>query len=229
MEDSSTFVDDRDYQKIVQLTRQAAERHHWKAMLNLASLYVEGRDRPNGDDEAMMLVSDAMELGVPAAYDRMGTYYLNGTGVFGNVDRAFAFFQRAAAMGNPHAMSTTRGHSAMTCLVTHSTSTPTAASPTSTQGITVCRAHAWHAPQCKAAGDLSAPCHRAPCAKAGKHTEACRRPGAPSALSPDGERTIHKPPPGAPPCTHKPCPSMYSTPTHKPTPPSAHWEKRGSM
>jgi TPR repeat protein len=104
MEDSSTFVDERDYKKIVQLTRQAAERHHWKAMLNLASLYVEGRDRPNGDDEAMMLVSDAMELGVPAAYDRMGTYYLNSTGVFGNVERAYAFFQRAAAMGNPHAM-----------------------------------------------------------------------------------------------------------------------------
>lgn len=104
MEDSSTFVDRRDYKKIVQLTRQAVERHHWKAMLNLASLYIEGRDPPNGEQEAVLLISQAMELGVPAAFDRMGTYYLNGTGVPGSVDRAYAFFQKAAQMGNPHAM-----------------------------------------------------------------------------------------------------------------------------
>jgi hypothetical protein len=104
MEDPFTFVDNRDYNKIVQLTRQAAERHHWKAMLNLASLYVEKHDPPNGEDAALMLVSQAMELGVPAAYDRMGTYYLNGTGVNGSADRAYAFFQKAAAMGNPQAM-----------------------------------------------------------------------------------------------------------------------------
>jgi hypothetical protein len=104
LEDRTTFIDDRDYKKIVQLTRQAAERHHWKAMLNLASLYVEGLDPPNGEDAAMRLVSQAVELGIPAAYDRMGTYYLNGTGVFGNTDRAYAFFQKAAQMGNPQAM-----------------------------------------------------------------------------------------------------------------------------
>lgn len=104
MEDGSIYVDDVDYKKVVQLTRQAAERRHWKAMLNLASLYVEKRDPPHGETEAVALVSEAMELGVPAAYDRMGTYYLNGTGVNGNVDRAYAFFQKAASMGNPQAM-----------------------------------------------------------------------------------------------------------------------------
>jgi len=104
LEDPFTFVDDVDYKKVVQLTRQAAERHHWKAMLNLASLYVEGRDPPNGEDAALALVSEAVELGIPAAYDRMGTYFLNGTGLFVNADRAYAFFQKAAAMGNPQAM-----------------------------------------------------------------------------------------------------------------------------
>jgi hypothetical protein len=104
LEDSSIFIDDRDHKKIVQLTRQAAERHHWKAMLNLASLYVEGRDPPNSEHEALMLVSQAIELGVPAAYDRMGTYYLNGTGVHVDATRAYAFFQKAAEMGNPQAM-----------------------------------------------------------------------------------------------------------------------------
>lgn len=104
LEDSSIYIDNRDYKKIVQLTRQAAERHHWKAMLNLASLYVEGRDPPNGESEAVALVSQGLDLGIPAAFDRMGTYYRNGTGVNGDTDRAYAFFQKAAAMGNPQAM-----------------------------------------------------------------------------------------------------------------------------
>ena len=104
LEDRTTFYEDREYKKIVQLTRQAAERHHWKAMLNLASLYVEGRDPPHGESEAVALVSQAIELGIPAAYDRMGTYYLNGTGVRGDPDRAYAFFQKAAQMGNPQSM-----------------------------------------------------------------------------------------------------------------------------
>lgn len=104
MEDGFVHVDDVDYKKVVRLTRQAAERQHWKAMLNLASLYVERRDPPNGENEAVALVSAAIDLGVPAAYDRMGTYYLNGTGVRGDPDRAYAFFQKAAQMGNPQAM-----------------------------------------------------------------------------------------------------------------------------
>ena len=104
LEDPLIFDDNIDYKKVVQLTRQAAERHHWKAMLNLASLYVERRDPPNGESEAVALVSQALDLGIPAAYDRMGTYYLNGTGVNANTDRAYAFFQKAAQMGNPQAM-----------------------------------------------------------------------------------------------------------------------------
>lgn len=104
LEDRTVLVEEPDYKQVVQLTRQAAERHHWKAMLNLASLYIEKRDPPHGATEAVALVSEAMELGVPAAYDRMGTYYLNATGVNGNPDQAYAFFQKAAAMGSPHAM-----------------------------------------------------------------------------------------------------------------------------
>ena len=104
MEDPEIFVEDRDYKKIVDLTRQAAERLHWKAMLNLASLYVEGRDPLYGEEEAVQLVEKAMRLGVPAAYDRMGTYYANGTGVNGDITRAYAFWQKAAQMGNPQAM-----------------------------------------------------------------------------------------------------------------------------
>jgi hypothetical protein len=104
LEGPETIEDYRDYNRIVQLTRQAAERRHWKAMLNLASLYLEKRDRQHGVEDAVQLVEQAMRLGVPAAYDRMGTYYMNGTGVSGDVTRAYAFWQKAAQMGNPHAM-----------------------------------------------------------------------------------------------------------------------------
>src|SRR5471032_2187042 len=104
LEDPEIFVEDRDYKKIVDLTRQAAERLHWKAMLNLASLYVEGRDPLYGEEEAVLLVEKAIRLGIPAAYDRMWTYYANGTGVAGDTTRAYAFWQKAAQMGNPQAL-----------------------------------------------------------------------------------------------------------------------------
>jgi hypothetical protein len=104
LEDPDTWEEDRDYKKIVQLTRQAVERRHWKAMLNLASLYLEKRDPPHGEDDALALVEQAMQLGIPAAYDRMGTYYKRGIGVPGDPTKAFAFWQKAAEMGNPQAM-----------------------------------------------------------------------------------------------------------------------------
>lgn len=104
LEDPSIYVDDRDYNRIIELTRKAAERHHWKAMLNLASLYVEKRDSQHGEQDALSLVEAAVRLGIPAAYDRMGTYYMNATGVKQDATRAYAYFQRAAEMGSPQAM-----------------------------------------------------------------------------------------------------------------------------
>ncbi|MGH8856107.1 MAG: tetratricopeptide repeat protein, partial [Telluria sp.] len=104
LDDPDLWEEDRDYKKIVQLTRQAAERRHWKAMLNLATLYLEKRDPPHGEMEALALVEQAMRLGIPAAYDRMGTYYMNSVGVSGDATKAYAFWQKAAEMGNPHAM-----------------------------------------------------------------------------------------------------------------------------
>lgn len=95
-----------DYAKMYQLYQQAAERNHWKAMLNLASLIL--RDDPGVPDhdpeKAIRWVEKAMMLGVPDAYDRMGVYHLNGVVKGGNATTAYAFFQRAADMGSPAAM-----------------------------------------------------------------------------------------------------------------------------
>jgi TPR repeat protein len=104
LESPETIEEDRDYKKIVELTRKAADRKHWKAMLNLASLYLEKRDPARGVDDALNLVDEAMKLGIPGAYDRMGTYFMNGTGVDSDATRAFAFWQKAAQMGSPQAM-----------------------------------------------------------------------------------------------------------------------------
>ncbi|MBB3223028.1 tetratricopeptide repeat protein [Pseudoduganella umbonata] len=98
------YTDDKDYQAIVRLMQQAAQRRHWKAMLNLASLYIERRDPGRGVEDAVKLVEELMRLGVPAAYDRMGTYYLNGTGVPGDSTKGYAFMQKAAQMGNAASM-----------------------------------------------------------------------------------------------------------------------------
>jgi hypothetical protein len=104
LEDPGIYADDRDYVKIVDLTRQAADRRHWKAMLNLATFYLEGRAPERGARDALQLVEDAMRLGVPAAYDRMGTYYINGTGVQQDATKAYAFWYKAAQLGNPDAL-----------------------------------------------------------------------------------------------------------------------------
>ncbi|MFC5513970.1 tetratricopeptide repeat protein [Massilia jejuensis] len=101
--DPELLENERDWKRIVRLTRQAAERRHWKAMLNLASLYLDGRDPERGVEDAVVLVEQGMRLGVPAAYDRMGTYHMNGA-VQGDVSQAYAFWQKAAEMGNPQAM-----------------------------------------------------------------------------------------------------------------------------
>ncbi|WP_233410232.1 SEL1-like repeat protein [Burkholderia ambifaria] len=97
--------DKRDYGKIYQLYMHAAERNHWKAMLNIASLILSDRQGvPTHDPEtAIRWVEKAMKLGVPDAYDMMGIYHQNGLIKGGDATSAYAFFQRAADMGSPSA------------------------------------------------------------------------------------------------------------------------------
>lgn len=105
LEDPNIFLEDRENERIMHLTRMAAERRHWKAMLNLASMYAQGLYPKRNADDAVLLVEEGMRLGVPAAYDRMGTYYANGTGVPGDSQRAYAIWQFSARIGNAHAQS----------------------------------------------------------------------------------------------------------------------------
>ncbi|CAE6821417.1 MULTISPECIES: tetratricopeptide repeat protein [Paraburkholderia] len=106
LDDPNVPIDRIDYAKMYQLYLQAADRNHWKAMLNLASLILSKRPGvPEQDPEAaIQWVEKAMKLGIPDAYDRMGVYHLNRLVKGGDATSAYAFFQRAADMGSPAAM-----------------------------------------------------------------------------------------------------------------------------
>ena len=101
LDDPSVPIDRIDYAKMYRLYLQAAERNHWKAMLNLASLILSKRPGvPQQDPEAaIQWVEKAMKLNIPDAYDRMGVYHLNRMVKGGDATSAYAFFQRAADMG----------------------------------------------------------------------------------------------------------------------------------
>jgi TPR repeat protein len=106
LDDPNIYPDKRGYPKIYQLYTQAAERNHWKAMLNLASLILS--DHPgvpeHNPEMAIRWVEKAMKLGVPDAYDMMGVYHQSGLIKGADATSAYALFQRAADMGSPSAM-----------------------------------------------------------------------------------------------------------------------------
>lgn len=105
LDNPDVWFEDIDWKKVYQLYLQAAQRGHWKAMLNLASLILSEYPVPDHDPEsAIRWVEKAMQLGVPDAWDRMGTYHQNGLVKNGNATTAYAFFQHAAEMGSPAAM-----------------------------------------------------------------------------------------------------------------------------
>ncbi|WP_150118562.1 DUF6396 domain-containing protein [Collimonas fungivorans] len=109
------WKDDRNWPRIIELYTKAAERKHWKAMNNLATLYQTGvwglkdskkilvERNPNA---AMTLTEDAMRMGVPLAYAVMGNYYADGFIVKKDPTAAWAFWQKAADMGSSFAQFT---------------------------------------------------------------------------------------------------------------------------
>ncbi|KUY90438.1 hypothetical protein WS48_03600 [Burkholderia sp. RF7-non_BP1] len=104
MTSASLWPNQRDYAGAVALWSKAAERKHWKAMVNLANAYAQGLGVDRNTERAVQITEQAMKLGIPAAYDLMGTYYMNGTGVKQDASRAFAFWQLAADKGSPSSM-----------------------------------------------------------------------------------------------------------------------------
>ncbi|WP_044528963.1 SEL1-like repeat protein [Herbaspirillum sp. B65] len=97
------WPDDRDYAKAAKLWSKSAEEKHWQAMLNLASLYIHGKGVGKDTERAVVLVEEVMKMGIPRAFDFMGTLHMNGTGVRQDATRAYAFWSLAAEMGSADA------------------------------------------------------------------------------------------------------------------------------
>ena len=104
------WMNQMDWKKAEQLWAQAAARKHWKAMMNLASLYEKGAGEGQYEvaedgHKAVEIVEGAMRLGIAAAYDKMGNYHDSGTGgIKADSSRTWAFWEKAADMGNPQAL-----------------------------------------------------------------------------------------------------------------------------
>ena len=94
------WPDKRDYGTAAELWKRATAMGHWKATMNLAGLYEQGLGVDRDTEQAVLLVEGLMKLGVPAAFDKMGTYHQRGIGVKADTSRAYAFWQLAADMGS---------------------------------------------------------------------------------------------------------------------------------
>lgn len=93
----------RDYPQALKLAQQAIERKHWKALIFAAGLYAKGEGVPRNPEMAVRLIEQGMQWGVPAAFDALGTFYQDGTGVKQDISRAYALWELAADLGNADA------------------------------------------------------------------------------------------------------------------------------
>ncbi|WP_164840421.1 DUF6396 domain-containing protein [Collimonas arenae] len=98
----------RNYPKAVELWQKAADKNHWKAMMNLAGVLIDGDgfapyEVAAEPERAVQIVERGMQLGIPAAFDLMGSFHQNGAGVTGDISRAYGFWELAADKGSPSA------------------------------------------------------------------------------------------------------------------------------
>ena len=81
------------------LYEKAAERNHFKAMANLASLYIE-RGRPEDVPKAIELVERLMAMNISSGYYQMATFLEQGIGVEQDRNAALAYYRKSADLGN---------------------------------------------------------------------------------------------------------------------------------
>jgi TPR repeat protein len=59
-------------------------------MIRLANAYAQGEGVEGNSETALLILEQAMKLGIPAAFDAMGTYHMAGLGVKQDTSRAYA-------------------------------------------------------------------------------------------------------------------------------------------
>ncbi|WXL27526.1 tetratricopeptide repeat protein [Ectopseudomonas mendocina] len=92
-----------NWQQVAQLYQQAVDKQHWKAMHNLAELYLRGKGVPKDTNKAIDLYQQMIDLDVPLGYYDMGVMVQRGVGVVQSDKDAMLFLLKAADLGNPNA------------------------------------------------------------------------------------------------------------------------------
>ncbi len=92
-----------DWKEVTNLYQRAVEKDHWKAMHNLAELYLRGKGVPKSTNKAIDLYQRMVDLNVPLGYYDMGVMVQRGVGVVQSDRDAMLFLLKAADLGSPHA------------------------------------------------------------------------------------------------------------------------------
>ncbi len=92
-----------DWNLVAQLYQQAVDKDHWKAMHNLAELYLRGKGVAKDTNKVLDLYSRMVELEVPLGFYDMSVMTQRGVGVVqSNID-AMHLLLKAANAGSPDA------------------------------------------------------------------------------------------------------------------------------
>ena len=92
-----------DWAKAAQLYQQAVDKDHWKAMHNLAELYLRGKGVAKDTNKAIDLYQKMVDLNVPLGYYDMSVMVQRGVGVVQSDKESMLFLLKAADLGSPHA------------------------------------------------------------------------------------------------------------------------------
>ncbi|AJO80105.1 tetratricopeptide repeat protein [Pseudomonas sp. MRSN 12121] len=92
-----------DWSKVAELYQQAVEKGHWKAMHNLAELYLRGDGVTRDTNKAIDLYLKMTQLQVPLGYYDMSVMTQRGVGVIQSDKEAMLFLIKAADLGTPQA------------------------------------------------------------------------------------------------------------------------------
>jgi TPR repeat protein len=90
-----------NWAEVARLYQQAVEKSHWKAMHNLAELYLRGDGVVKDTNRAIDLYMEMVKLQVPLGYYDMGVMTQRGVGVVQSDKDAMLFLLKAGDMGSP--------------------------------------------------------------------------------------------------------------------------------
>jgi len=92
-----------DWPEVAKLYQQAVAKDHWKAMHNLAELYLRGDGVLKDTNKAIDLYMRMVDLKVPLGYYDMSVMTQRGVGVVQSDKDAMLFLVKAADLGSPQA------------------------------------------------------------------------------------------------------------------------------